>query len=400
MNPNRTSQLKIIGEIPDPFHQTGGIKMKKCTILYINLLALLIIAGTATAQITINQSDLQGLVGKTFNVKTYESTTASDFTALVAQTGTNQTFDFSAITSFSQTYDGTIQYIGLPADLPGSNSAEVQRANIAVKIGLTSTGQASDSTAWIYEQVNSDSLNFAGIVFVSQSDLNGDNITPDTVLISYSPYLLNAKLPLTYQTAWSDSATYNLIFQGSVLYSQKIKIDVTVDGYGTLVTATSSDDCLRLNRTTTMTSNIGGIISSTTTGSIDFITKTGSSIAASIQLDNSGNPISGQYNDLTMGTPIETPPTESLVKDYRLNQNYPNPFNPTTVISYDLRKAGEVKLQVFNSIGQKVATLVNNAQTAGFHKITFNASGLNSGLYFYKLVTSDFTQTKKMMLIK
>jgi hypothetical protein len=374
--------------------------MKKYTILCFSLLVLMIVAGTTTAQITINQSDLQGLVGNTYNVKTYESTTASDFTALAAQTGANQTFDFSAISSFSQTYDGSIQYISLPADLPGSNSAEVQRANIAVKIDLISTGQASDSTAWIYEQVNSDSLNFAGIVFVSQSDITNDNVAPDTVLISYSPYLLNAKLPLTYQTAWSDSATYNLIFQGSVLYTQGIKIDVTVDGYGTLVTPTSSNDCLRLNRTTTMTSNIGGLISSNTTGSIDFITKTGSSIAASIQLDNSGNPISAQYTEIAMDTPIETPPTQSLVKDYRLNQNYPNPFNPSTVISYDLRKAGEVKLQVFNSIGQKVATLVNSAQNAGFHKITFNASGLNSGLYFYKLDTGDFAQTKKMMLIK
>ena len=360
---------------------------------------VLLITNNVWAQITISQSDLQALVGQTFDIKTFTSDTASDFTNLVTQTGTNQTYDFSTITSFNQTYSGKIQYISLPASIPGSNSTDFQKANVAVSINLAGIGQASDSTAWIYEQLKSDSLNFAGIVFVSQSDLNNDGVSPDTLTIAYKPYLLNAKLPLTYQSTWKDTSSY-VVTLGTSSITRTAYTEVTVDGYGTIKTPNNTAQCLRLKRTTKLSTNVGGIISSTTTGSIDFITKSGSTIAASINLDANGNPVSAQYSEIGTSTPIEPPITETIVKNYKLKQNYPNPFNPTTIISYDLVKAGNVKLEIYNDIGRKVATLVNGMQSAGSHEVTFNASHLNSGLYFYKLDSQNFSQTKKMMLVK
>ena len=86
--------------------------------------------------------------------------------------------------------------------------------------------------------------------------------------------------------------------------------------------------------------------------------------------------------------------------NFNLNQNYPNPFNPSTQIQYALPEATQVTLEVFNSVGQKVMELVNGQQSAGYHTTTFNASGLSSGVYFYKLSTSSFINTKKMLLIK
>ncbi len=83
-----------------------------------------------------------------------------------------------------------------------------------------------------------------------------------------------------------------------------------------------------------------------------------------------------------------------------LNQNYPNPFNPTTTFSFELAEPGNVKLSVFNMIGQEVAVLQNNALTAGKHSINFDGSNLASGTYFYRIKTKDQVLTKKFTLIK
>ena len=88
------------------------------------------------------------------------------------------------------------------------------------------------------------------------------------------------------------------------------------------------------------------------------------------------------------------------ITEYQLTQNYPNPFNPSTQIQYALPEATQVTLEVFNSVGQKVMELVNGQKSAGYHTATFNASGLSSGVYLYKLTTPSFTETKKMLLIK
>jgi len=89
-----------------------------------------------------------------------------------------------------------------------------------------------------------------------------------------------------------------------------------------------------------------------------------------------------------------------LPQEYILSQNYPNPFNPSTQIQYALPEATQVTLEVFNSVGQKVMELVNRQQSASYHTATFDASGLSSGVYLYKLTTPSFTETKKMLLIK
>ena len=85
---------------------------------------------------------------------------------------------------------------------------------------------------------------------------------------------------------------------------------------------------------------------------------------------------------------------------YALGQNYPNPFNPTTQIEYSLPKQSFVTLKVFNLLGQEVATLVNDVKTAGVHDITFNGENLPSGIYYYRINAGDYTDVRKMILVK
>ncbi|MGF1669021.1 MAG: T9SS type A sorting domain-containing protein [Balneolaceae bacterium] len=85
---------------------------------------------------------------------------------------------------------------------------------------------------------------------------------------------------------------------------------------------------------------------------------------------------------------------------FQLNQNYPNPFNPTTNITFTLDSPAHVLLTVYNTQGQKVATLVDGVRTSGFHEVKFNAEGLASGTYMYRLQSDGQSITRKLTLIK
>jgi aminopeptidase N len=86
--------------------------------------------------------------------------------------------------------------------------------------------------------------------------------------------------------------------------------------------------------------------------------------------------------------------------EYKLHQNEPNPFNPVTNINYDIPKNSHVKMVVYDLLGKEIRTLVNENQTAGKYTVSFNGMNLPSGVYLYRLETDNFTQVKKMMMIK
>jgi hypothetical protein len=86
--------------------------------------------------------------------------------------------------------------------------------------------------------------------------------------------------------------------------------------------------------------------------------------------------------------------------EFELSQNYPNPFNPSTTISFSLPQAGNVKLTVYNLLGEQVAELVNGFREAGIHIVNFNAEIFNSGILIYKLEANGVVQSKKMTLLK
>jgi hypothetical protein len=89
-----------------------------------------------------------------------------------------------------------------------------------------------------------------------------------------------------------------------------------------------------------------------------------------------------------------------IPKEFLLHQNYPNPFNPSTVISYDLSAVSNVRLGIYDLLGREIALLVNEIQNAGIHQAQWNAAGMASGIYFYRITTGSFIATKKLMLLR
>lgn len=120
-----------------------------------------------------------------------------------------------------------------------------------------------------------------------------------------------------------------------------------------------------------------------------------------IQAGTMRNPNTRITVDLTaIVNPVSVDGENEIAKDYYLDQNYPNPFNPTATINYGIKNSGNVEISVYNILGKKVATLVNGYKQAGSHTVTLDASMLSSGIYFYKITSGSFSQTKKMILEK
>jgi hypothetical protein len=89
-----------------------------------------------------------------------------------------------------------------------------------------------------------------------------------------------------------------------------------------------------------------------------------------------------------------------LPAEFSLSQNYPNPFNPSTVIRFGLPEAADVRLEVYDLAGRRVAVLTDGSRAAGWHTVSFNGSGLSSGVYVYRLRAGDFVQSRKLVLVK
>ncbi len=99
--------------------------------------------------------------------------------------------------------------------------------------------------------------------------------------------------------------------------------------------------------------------------------------------------------------PVSINPIAKVIpREYRLLQNYPNPFNPSTLIRFDIPRLSNVKISVYDVLGQEVVTLANEKLSAGSYEIDWDASGYTSGVYFYELIANEFVDMKKMVLLK
>ncbi|MDR9414829.1 MAG: Ig-like domain-containing protein [Gracilimonas sp.] len=119
-----------------------------------------------------------------------------------------------------------------------------------------------------------------------------------------------------------------------------------------------------------------------------------------IEVEDKDGGVSSATIIIVVETSVSNEFGDQVPEEFSLMQNYPNPFNPTTKIRYGLPEASKVVLEVFNMLGQKQVTLVNERKSAGTYSVNFDANKLSSGMYIYRIKAGDYVDTKKMMLIK
>lgn len=108
----------------------------------------------------------------------------------------------------------------------------------------------------------------------------------------------------------------------------------------------------------------------------------------------------GMTGSINVLKPTSANDEVTVSQTFELNQNYPNPFNPSTNIKFNIGKEGNVKLAIYNSLGMEIEVLADEYKHAGTYSYTFDSKNLASGVYYYKLIANNFTETRKMLLLK
>lgn len=113
-----------------------------------------------------------------------------------------------------------------------------------------------------------------------------------------------------------------------------------------------------------------------------------------------GTDTSMNHNVKVIGSSAVEEQISGTPTEFNLSQNYPNPFNPSTSFTYSLKQSGDVQISIYDASGKEVKSLVNGFRSAGSYVIDFDARNLASGIYYYRIITNDFVQTNKMVLLK
>ena len=341
------------------------------------LFLFLLISCTSFAQITItntdfsnvfspgNSSTINEFIANTFNIGSAGGGNSWDFSGLQSST----TFDLMCVDPTTTPYAN---------DFPGANLGTYSHT----------TYQGEEGDIWSYLQVNGNFSNMGeAITIVSH---------PDTVLENRdSPASIQAQLPMTFNTSWSQTYTRTFYLNGTPLFPTTVSINIVVDAYGTMtLPGGATVEALRIRESTTE--------NGTTSVDYSFVAKNGANVTA--YATSSNPPSSGiiDISDYDWNLPFtaDVEQLSGLPSDFSISQNYPNPFNPTTKIEYSIPQESFVQLKVYDVLGNEVATVVNQEQNAGTYRADFNAEKLASGFYIAKLQAGNSTKSIKMTLLR
>ena len=354
------------------------------------LLLVVLLCSAAMSQITVTSTDMQTLyaAGKSWrNLGAYSL---------------NVTMNVGTASSSAQSwqiptvvYTDTIRMDNiLPSATPYASrfprATHVQRA--MQKTGDTTT------TVYSYVRITTDSLISLGFAIRTQSPRSDTTDYEPQVTLQYL-----FPIQLGKSSTRRDSTS---IFAGSYIIQRIVN---TCDAFGSLVTPAGTFQALRTKEISYSETWFSGMLySKDSSMSLTWFTKEGYfyNVEPKDQHQSSGSQvISSVSYMIPLGFTGVTDQSPGIPAEYTLQQNYPNPFNPSTNIRVSVAQAGHVSLKVYNVLGVEVASLMNEQKEAGTFTVNWNASGLPSGMYLYRLtVTSDkgkvFDQAKKLVLLK
>ena len=185
---------------------------------------------------------------------------------------------------------------------------------------------------------------------------------------------------------WFQTNVSNVVPNAAITYGTWHWQKIVVDGQNVSVTAWADGEAMP----DTATYSFEAL--TTTEAPTFIIVGVTDDDSSSIQIDEIW------YNDRPAGLGISD--DAPIATRYELGQNYPNPFNPTTHIRFNIPETANAKLTVFNVMGEEIATLVDGVMQAGGHTVSWNAASMPTGVYFYQLESGNFSQTKKLLLVK
>jgi hypothetical protein len=337
-----------------------------------------VLVGTASAQITITVADVGAMLvpGRAQTSKTDTSMRTADIGVPGATS-----WDFSTLKAYYSATATSVRPDTTPffSAFPGATNAE----RIAVAGGAV----------YAYLELGTDLLSAGtGVTGLFQSRTRD---IPEDILY---------QLPMTLGTSWTSAYVESLIVILPSPLSPQItltsySVSNTVDAYGTLTLPGGGVyQALRLRTDKRSTSGAHAV------RTIQYSILAANGASATVLAADTLQPNSGTINvsGVSWSNPglTDVRLSDAVPGDFALRQNYPNPFNPTTMINYQLPAASDVKLVVYDMLGREVAVLVNERETPGSYEVKFDASGLSSGAYFYRLHAGDFVQTRKLLLTR
>lgn len=342
------------------------------------------------AQITITTADVASRLTVGNSLINRADTLAT--TANIGTPGTTaNTWNFGALNTHRLDTLRSVNAAGTPyiALFPGATHALQTRQTLQ---GIT-------GTVFQYLKLGTNLLNPGNA---------GDGQTPFGTAVlrtSNTPNDIFYQLPLTLGTTWASTYVESLsVTIGGITFFSQVtnhSITHTVDAHGnlTLPGTFGTHQSLRIrNDDRTSGATTGRTIS------YQFIARNAASVqvAAADTLQPNTGTININRNATSWSGPLPTDVrlSDNVPAEFALMQNYPNPFNPSTTITYQVAVTGRVSLKAYNLLGQEIATLVNEVKSPGTYALKWNAEGIPSGIYFYKMQSGSFSATRRMMVLK